>query len=157
MAANNPHKAADAIADNVANRKAAESLFAAMLDAVRNDFLKLSQHGRIVFFEMAHRHFAKKLDLSYGKQQGVSQPMPKTQTPDNTEEIPDEVSDAIEQCEEILSMCDEVPEAGEDFAESVKESVSAVMETIERTNRVTERQWAAIDNWREGVGRWLHD
>lgn len=68
--------------------------------------------------------------------------------------------EATKQCERILEMIeDDVPEAAKEIApaffESVEKSVEDVMETIERSQRVTEKQADALDNWEEGVGKWI--
>lgn len=63
---------------------------------------------------------------------------------------------AIEQCEKIIGLCAEVtkPEAAE-FIDSVTSSVRSTHDWIEENQHVTDEQQTALDNWEEGVRKWL--
>ena len=68
---------------------------------------------------------------------------------------------AIDQCDAILEMIEEeVPERAwdkaRDFLESVQTGVAGVRETIVRTNRVTDKQQTALDNWERAVDKWVN-
>lgn len=65
------------------------------------------------------------------------------------------VSDALDLCDEILENLDDIPVAGEEFADSVREGVESVREWIGTHDAVTDKQATALENWAEGVGRWL--
>lgn len=73
-----------------------------------------------------------------------------------------DVEKACDQCDEILRMINEdlstrAWDKGGDFFESVKEGVEDMRDTIVEHDRVTENQQQALDNWQEGVGKWIHD
>lgn len=42
-----------------------------------------------------------------------------------------------------------------EFFEDVQEKVLSVQKTIQKSQRMTERQQSALDNWEEGVDKWL--
>jgi hypothetical protein len=72
-----------------------------------------------------------------------------------------DVRDSLAQVERIKDMIedevsDEAKDRASDFFEDVLEHVTSVGETIERLGAVTERQRRALDNWEDGVGRWIH-
>lgn len=44
-----------------------------------------------------------------------------------------------------------------DFFDDIWEKCHDVAETIERTMSVTQRQQQALNNWEDGVSRWIRD
>lgn len=66
---------------------------------------------------------------------------------------------ALNKIEEIRSTIDDVDpdsrDTAEEFFTSVSESLDAVEATIVKTQRVTNRQQTAIENWEHGVSKWL--
>ncbi|MEN6507135.1 MAG: hypothetical protein ABFD92_21575 [Planctomycetaceae bacterium] len=69
----------------------------------------------------------------------------------------EDVQAALELAEEIEELASEVPEEGEDFAASVTEKARDIAANIERHNRVTDKQYAALENMLEGLQRWFND
>lgn len=70
--------------------------------------------------------------------------------------------EGIEFCEEIVELIDdEIPDyawkKAPEFFEDVRDKVVDVQETIERTGQVSEGQERALNNWKDGVSRWIHD
>jgi hypothetical protein len=137
------------IEQNVSERKQAQALFRSMLDLARDDFLKLSDRGRFIFFQIAFEHFQNRLGIT------PTQPIEavKELRPVSIENK--KVNQAIDDLERLLELCDEIPFAGEHFAVSVSSSARDMIETITASKRVTEQQLTAIDNWTEGVCKWL--
>jgi hypothetical protein len=107
-----------------------------MLDAVRSDYRSLSADEKRVFCELGLAKFKAMLS-------GAS--------------AAKDVDRALSLCEEILSLIGEIPDRGRDFAISVGESCAEVQATIEQMNRVTSRQYEALENWLEGIRAWLRD
>jgi hypothetical protein len=138
------------IEQNVAERKAAKDLFDSMLAVAREDFLKLSDRSKQLFWEMAFEHFAKRL----GKPIDASTPIPKPLLP-VAKELPGNAKAAIRDLEHLISLCDDVPNAGQSFAGDVAESAGNMIDTINEMGFVTEKQLDAIENWTNGVSRWL--
>lgn len=143
MATANPQ-----IEQNVRSRKAAEQLFRTMIDCVRDDYRKLDQHGKRCFCEMAHAKFAGML----GAEQRLASEPPQQQQQKQPNR---EIEEAMELCEEVIAAAQDVPDEGSDFASSVEDSCREVVATIERTQRVTEKQWRALENWLEGLNGWI--
>ena len=44
-----------------------------------------------------------------------------------------------------------------EFFEDVEAKVKSVQETILRTERVTDKQQQALNNWEAGVSKWYHE
>lgn len=70
--------------------------------------------------------------------------------------------EGVELCEEIVALIDdEIPDyawnKAPEFFEDVRDGVMEVQGTIERTGRVSEGQEKALNNWKDGVSRWIHD
>lgn len=139
------------IESNVADRKAAEALFKSMLDIAREDFLKLSERGRLIFFQTAYEHFAKRLGIDTALKQ-VSKPSARIES---SASLNEDSLFAIQDLKNLIAMCEDIPPAGWDFASDVSESAREMIETIESSNRVTVNQLRAIENWTSGVARWL--
>ena len=59
------------------------------------------------------------------------------------------------EAQEVLDLLDEIKGAGTDYANSVSSQLEGVMEWVEEHEHVTERQEAALANWREGAEKWL--
>lgn len=134
------------IEQNVADRKAAETLFRSMLDLARDDFLRLNERGRLLFFQTAYEHFANRLGIDRS---------PTTEKKQPQDQRNKEATEAIESLEHLIALCEDVPESGWSFANDVADSAREMIETIEESNRVTEKQLRAIENWTIGVSRWL--
>ncbi len=146
-----PQDSTRTIEANVASRKAAEQLFQTMIDCVRDDYRRLDQHGKRIFVTMAYEKFKSYVDPTVQQMKTA----PETKPP----EVPqsERVRDALELCDDILYLAVEVPEEGEEFASSVSESCREVQETIERTNRVTDKQFEALENWLQGLRAWVRN
>ena len=136
------------IHQNVTDRVIAESLFTSMLDAARDDYRALSDHGKRCFIEKGLEYFAGRLGVEVQGERQVTGKLP------HIEQV-QEVADAIEELQTIIEMCEEIPDNGADFAKSVSDSAASMIETIERLGSVTEKQLTAIENWRAGVERWV--
>ena len=71
------------------------------------------------------------------------------------------VKSASEQCDRIVETIDELDEETRDksaeFFESIREHVVEVQETICESDRVSDKQQQALDNWEKGVNKWVHD
>lgn len=72
------------------------------------------------------------------------------------------VEAAIHKAEDIILMIDNMTdedtvEKATEFFEDVREKVAGVIETIVSTNNVTDRQWAALNGWHNGVVQWMHE
>lgn len=138
-----------AIEDNIQDRKSAQSLFDSMLDLARGDFLKLSQRSRLIFMQIAFEHFSKRLGIN----QPAAEQKPSQQKP--TIIRTSEVKSAIKDLEALIDLCDDVPDAGMHFAESVADGARDMLELISSSDFVTEKQLDAIDNWTNGISRWI--
>lgn len=71
-------------------------------------------------------------------------------------------AEAIELSEEIVRLIDEdVPEWAWDkapeFFEDIRQKAVDVGETITQTQRVSEKQASALENWEGGVRKWIRD
>jgi hypothetical protein len=138
------------IEQNIAERKAAQQLFDSMLAVAREDFLKLSDRSKRLFWEIAFEHFAKRL----GKPIDASTPIPKPALP-VAKELSTDAKYAIRDLEHLITLCDDVPSAGQSFASDVAESAGNMMDTINEMGFVTDKQIISIENWTNGVSRWL--
>lgn len=72
------------------------------------------------------------------------------------------LSEGVELCEEIVEMIDdEIPDhawnKAAEFFEDVRAKAIGVRETLGRTGWVSEGQERALNNWRDGVRKWIHD
>jgi hypothetical protein len=63
---------------------------------------------------------------------------------------------AVEDLDAVLSMCDDVPERGEDFADSVRDGAIDMQEWIKKEKYVSADQRRSIENWKDGLMRWIH-
>lgn len=77
----------------------------------------------------------------------------KTKTGDS--EADADWMEAIEEIDRALRNAEDIPEEGEEFADGVTETLEDIRQTIERTQRVTDRQWEAVQNMASGISRWL--
>lgn len=136
------------IHQNVSARLAAESLFTSMLDAARDEYRALSDHGKRCFIEKGLEYFAGRLGVEVPGEKRAADKLP------HIEQV-QEVADAVEELQSIISLCEDVPDRGADFAESVADGCRDMIETVERMGFVTEKQLTAIENWRAGVERWV--
>lgn len=127
----------------------AEQFVDNMLDLMRDDFRKLPKESRHRVAEILHDRFAEKLGLNCSIAE-------KRKKKEEKIRLKPEVEDALEQGERILELCDEMPERGEDFADSVSAGCREVMAMIEERNHVTADQQRALDNWEDGLSRWIH-
>ena len=117
--------------------------------------------GHIVFSPGQARQFAnilvKQAALAEGRShetQVQKKPtMPKTFDLDDS----GDVKEALSLAEEIESLASELPEEGEDFGISVIEKAADIARNIEAHGRVTDNQFAALENMLDGLRRWFHD
>jgi hypothetical protein len=140
------------IEKNVADRKAAQELLTAMLDVAHADFRAMPIEQRRLFLELLHDGAAEKLNLPCAKK---NQEPEVEQSPQQKAATP--VEEALERLAEIVDLCEQVPDRGAEFAESVAGGARSMAETIDRTQKVTEEQNRAIQNWDAGVRAWLKD
>lgn len=87
-------------------------------------------------------------------------PAPRRE-PETTRDARD-VEDALELAAKIESTIedevgDEAKDTAPDFFEDVLAKARSVARTIESKGRVTEGQKNALNNWYEGVRKWVHD
>ena len=69
--------------------------------------------------------------------------------------MPRDYMEFLEEAEELQYLLGDIVGPGEDFAESVLSSLLSVIEWVEDNEHVTEKQWKALKNWREGAKKWL--
>lgn len=98
----------------------------------------------------------RRLDAEQAKKQSSSPPAKGIRIPTSGDRD-DRVADALALCDQIESTAEDVPEAGEDFAMSVTEKAASIRETIERTERVSDNQFTALENFLSGLQRWIRD
>ena len=63
----------------------------------------------------------------------------------------DEVKNYVDKCNKITDMIEEIDKPNNDFLNDVYEKVESVADTISQTNRVSDRQKSAINNWHDAV------
>jgi hypothetical protein len=68
-----------------------------------------------------------------------------------------DVAAAVEMALEIQRLAEDLPDEGEDFGLSVGEKAADIAANIEQHGRVTDGQWAALENMLSGLSRWFHD
>jgi hypothetical protein len=148
----------DTLARNVADRRAAEALFATMADLIASDFHALpSDRSRQIFYEIGHTKFAAKLAESPACM--VSRQQLETSfSPSN---LIDELTNANSEtppweayCDEIEELAGSVRSAGMAFAEDVVASMQTMRETMEKQNRMTAKQEQALLNWSAALEKW---
>lgn len=139
------------IAQNVVERKQAQALFDSMLSVARDDFLQLSNRGRLLFFHIAFDHFRHRLEVAQSMLEKTSEE-PKRKAIDDKKR---KANSALDELEHLISLCKDVPHLGIEYAESVSQQAKDMIEFITKSGFVTDKQNQAIDNWTSGVCRWI--
>jgi len=71
--------------------------------------------------------------------------------------LPADVQEALGLAEQIQDLAGDLPEEGEDFGISVAEKAADIAANIEAHKRVTDNQFAALENMLGGLQRWFHN
>ena len=133
-----------------------ELFVTAMLAGWSRAFKELTPAARNHACRLLHDRFADKLQLHCGPASSESENKRlaelRRQRGEATIKL---VEGAIKQAKRIIELCGEVPERGEEFAASVADGATDMLATIKARWDVTDAQQAALDNWEEGVSRWI--
>jgi hypothetical protein len=70
-------------------------------------------------------------------------------------ELSESAEEAVAIADEALELIDDLPDAAYDFGESVKEKIESIRSTIIERDRVTDKQFSALENMKAGIERWL--
>lgn len=68
-----------------------------------------------------------------------------------------EWEEAVNKLDAIIGDCEELPDAGESFGNDVAAGAENMRAWITEHEHCTDKQWKAIENWRDGVDRWFQD
>lgn len=133
-----------------------EQFVEAMLAGWSKVFKDLTPAARRHACKLLHDRFADKLKIPCGPGGAAADTQRREELRRQRGEAQAKlVEAAVKQALRIIELCAEVPERGEDFAASVAEGADDMMATIEERGDVTAEQQRALDNWEEGVSRWI--
>lgn len=155
------------IAENITARKQrerdqqlaehhAELFVTAMLAGWADTFKMLSPLAKKAVAKLLHDRYADRLHLPCSPAGIAAENVRKDELrKERGEAALRAVELAIEQAKRIIELCEELPDRAEPFRSNVAEACEDMLQTIKSRWDVTDAQQTALDNWEEGVGRWI--